>query len=175
MGNRPLDCEPVQGGHQSAHGGFTLFEVLMVVLLISLTVTFAIAKLPNSGDTLARHEAERLAALVDQVREEVVLASRPIAIEIDEGQRSYRFLERDEEWTPVTGDDVLREHRLPDPLVLKIEHLQDQSDENTGLIVCDLLGELTPFSVVISSPEARYRVAVDDAQSISVTAISATP
>jgi hypothetical protein len=146
----------------------------MVVLLISLTVSFAIATLPDRSDSLARREAERLAALIDQVRDEVVLASTPMAIELDEGQGAYRFLTRSETWTPVSGDDVLRERHLPDPLAMRIENIQQESEDNIGLVVCDLLGELTPFSVTIYSPTAGYRVAVNDAQAISVTPVPAT-
>ena len=68
--------------------GFTLIEVLVVVVIIGITLSFAVLTV-SSGEDEVETEARRFAALVKLAGEEAVLRSRELAVEV---QRSgYRF------------------------------------------------------------------------------------
>ena len=149
--------------------GFTLFEILVVILLIGITITLATLNLQRDVDQLAEHEARRFAALIEHVREEAVLTGRAIAVEIDETERAYRFLQAAEEWEPITQDDVLRRRQLPEPLVLALENVTAADNGNGELIVSRIIGDVTPFVLTIRGEQTAYRVTLDESQNITVT------
>lgn len=153
----------------STIAGFTLFEILVVILLIGITITLATLNLQRDVDQLAEHEARRFAALIEHVREEAVLTGRAIAVEIDEPERAYRFLRAAGEWEPITQDDVLRRRQLPEPLVLALESVTAADNENGNLIVSRIIGDVTPFVLTIRGEQTAYRVTLDESQNITVT------
>jgi general secretion pathway protein H len=93
--------------------GFTLIEMLVVVLIMGLLVGLvsAVAR-PGERDTL-RLETERLAQLLDLAGNEARLGGRPIAWTSDGG--SYRFWRQQAGagWTEIR-EDALRARRLPE-------------------------------------------------------------
>ena len=94
--------------------GFTLVEMLVVVLIIGILVGAVSAKLqPDSRDRL-RVEAERLAQLMELAAQDARITGRAIAWTSD-GQR-YQFWRQgaDEAWSEIRDDDLLRARALPD-------------------------------------------------------------
>ena len=65
-------------------GGFTLLEIMVVVVLIALTVTLVGMNLGRDTDQIAQLEATRFARLLSQVRDESVLTGKSYAIELNE-------------------------------------------------------------------------------------------
>jgi general secretion pathway protein H len=89
--------------------GFTLLELLVVLVIAGIMLgVVTLTGLPNERQALQK-DAQRIALLMQVARDEAIVRNRPIAFEA-EGDR-YRFLIRDDnnEWSPVTTDDLLRE------------------------------------------------------------------
>lgn len=150
--------------------GFTLIEMLVVVLLIAITATLVVVNLQPDPDKQAHLEAERFAALVDQAREESVLRGRPIAVEVDTAKESYRFLVAGDGWKPIVKDDVFRERKIPEPLTIKVQ-TGSQANPPDNKIVCQIDGSVSPFTVTIGTKHSGYKVSVDDSQKIVVVQI----
>jgi general secretion pathway protein H len=75
-----------------ASAGFTLLELLVVIVIISILLT--LASLSMRGDRrldMMKEEARRLQALVNIAREEALLTRREIGLE-QQGRHGYRFL-----------------------------------------------------------------------------------
>ncbi len=107
--------------------GFTLLELLVVLVIAGLTlgmVTFN--ALPSERQVLEK-EAKRIAILLELARDEAIVRNRPIAFESDE--QGYRFLVREEGvWQLLVQDDLLRARPFQrPPVAVSITPAQSQS------------------------------------------------
>lgn len=102
--------------------GFTLLELLVVLVIIGIVIAGAILSLGSTGrDRGLEEERDRLSALVDYVRDRGAMMTTEYGILC--GQHGYRFVYYDNlsmQWLPETLDDTLRERRLPSGLDLQL-------------------------------------------------------
>jgi len=91
--------------------GFTLLELLVVLVIAGIMLgVVSFNAMPGRRQAL-QNEAQRIAVLLQTAREEAIVRNRPIAFEVD--QYRYRFwIRNDNEWAPVTQDDILREREF---------------------------------------------------------------
>ena len=96
-------------------GGFTLLEMLVVLVLAGLLLSMVtINVVPDDGQRLTR-EAERVGSLMALAADESRLRAETVVWEAD--LNGYRFVvERGGERYLITGDDLLRERRWELPL-----------------------------------------------------------
>jgi len=101
--------------------GFTLVELLVVMVIIGITLGLATLNAIPSPRQDLQQEAQRLALLLQLARDEAIVRNRLVSFEAN-GER-YRFLVRgDAGWEPVTRDDLLRERAFKNaPLQLVLE------------------------------------------------------
>lgn len=117
-----------------AIGGYTLLELLIVIFIIGIVVSFA--GLSLTGGTRAyevKSAANRLYAVTNLALEEAILTNSQIGlsfgIDMDgEGVGSERYLYRwlvydteEQRWLPVTDHDVLGDAQLPEAMRLELE------------------------------------------------------
>lgn len=92
--------------------GFTLLELLVVLVIISIMLGVATLNALPSERQVLQEEARRIALLMQLARDEALVRSRPMAFEGDEN--GYRFLIKDAgEWKPFGADEQLRERSFP--------------------------------------------------------------
>ena len=101
--------------------GFTLVELLVVMVIIGITLGLATLNAIPSPRQDLENEAKRIALLLQLARDEAIVRNRLVAFEAN-GER-YRFMVRnDSGWEPVTRDDLLREREFKNsPLQLILE------------------------------------------------------
>jgi general secretion pathway protein H len=103
-------------------GGFTLIEILVVVVIIGIVIVGAILSLGATGrDSQLERERDRISGLMTYVRERAGLLTLEYGIRA--GQHGYRFVyfdNRTMQWTPESVDDALRLRRLPAGLSLQL-------------------------------------------------------
>ena len=149
-------------------GGFTLLEIMVVVVLIGITVTLVALSFNRDVDRVAQLEAERFAALLDLVRDESILSGQTFAIEVDEAERTYRFLRADGKWVPVTGDSLLRPRTLPEFLNLRLDLPERSAKRAEPRVVVQALGDVMPFVLTIIGERSDYRVTIDSGQNLTI-------
>lgn len=92
----------------AARNGFTLLELLVVVVIAGITLGVVSLNAFHSDRQVIRNDAQRIALLLQLTREEAILRNRPTAFEAD--ANGYRFLVREENgWQAMTQDDMLRQ------------------------------------------------------------------
>lgn len=141
--------------------GFTLLELLAVIFIIGIIISFANLSVGQNTSRVLQDEAERLHGLVRLAGEEAVLQGRELALEFGRGR--YRFLELGtEDWQPVEADKLLRERPLPAGIRLElvVEGVDASFDgdvdksgydkEHPPRIFVLSSGELTPFQLTLS-------------------------
>ena len=134
--------------------GFTLLEVLVVVIIIGVVISFAVLSI-NGDDKTLDEEARRLQALINLTGQEAVLQGKELALQFDED--GYEFLAFDgEQWQAIADDEILRPRSLPDYIAVDYEPegqkltLGDKDDEATPPRIYFLSsGEMTPFRLTL--------------------------
>jgi len=102
--------------------GFTLIEILVVVMIIGIVIVGAILSLGATGkDSQLERERDRLSALMAYVHERGGMLTLEYGIRC--GPHGYRFVYFDNitnQWLPETTDDTLRLRRMPAGLTLQL-------------------------------------------------------
>jgi general secretion pathway protein H len=106
---------------RAAARGFTLVELMVVMVIIGITLGLvSLNAIPSPRQNLL-NEAQRLALLLQLARDEAIVRNRLVAFEAD--NEHYRFIVRNEtRWDLVTQDDLLRERPFKNaPIVLLLD------------------------------------------------------
>jgi general secretion pathway protein H len=98
---------------ENARNGFTLIEMLVVLLIMGLLVGLVSAVAQPDERAILRGEVERLAALIDVAVTESRASGQSIAWTSNGG--GYRFWRFSESagWAEIVDDDLLRARTLP--------------------------------------------------------------
>ena len=159
-------------GRRCAVAGFTLLELMVVLVLIGIIFTFAV--LSFGGDELAEameRETHRLATLVSLASDEAVIRGEELAIRFSED--GYEFLILSQVgWQGRENDGLLKPHTLPPGMVMRVEvdgdppgllsPEEDEDKEGKDKIITPQVfilssGEMTPFSAIFEADQGRYR------------------
>ena len=89
--------------------GFTLVEILVVLVIIGITVALVSINLMPDDRRVLTTEAQKLALLFEQARDEAIISGKEIAWSV-EGDKT-RFWRKDDQgkWIPSSGDDLFRD------------------------------------------------------------------
>jgi general secretion pathway protein H len=144
----------------SRSSGFTLLEVLVVIVIIGIITSMAmVSTRVLGGDHEMDQEARRLVAVLTQAREDAMLEGRDVGVRVD--ARGYDFMHyegRVEQWELVSDDPLLRERTLPDGLEaslilesrvvrLPVRAAPTERDPPLPQVVLMASGDLVPFEV----------------------------
>lgn len=152
-----------------AAAGFTLLEMLVVIVIIGIIMSFAVLTL--GGDKRAEElsrETRQFAELLRMASEQAVLRGEEWAVQISE--EDYRFLLYTQEgWQPIEQDDLFRERTLAKDTRLDVELegrdlVLDTEEEKEDAIKPTLLllssGEVSPFIAEFEADNTEYRYRV---------------
>jgi general secretion pathway protein H len=106
-----------------ASRGFTLLEMMVVVVIIGIVVAGALLSLGSTGrDSELERERDRLVALIDYARERAALQTLEYGLRCQ--QDGYQFVQYDarkSQWLEDPLDESLRARPLPPGLTLRLE------------------------------------------------------
>lgn len=102
------------------HAGFTLMEVMLVILLMGLTAAAVTMSIGNSGPQQALDRtARQFIAATEMVLDETVLSGQFIGIVIE--KTSYQFVfYKDGKWDPLDKDRLLSEKQMEPGVVMNL-------------------------------------------------------
>lgn len=158
--------------------GFTLLELLAVIVIIGIILSFAVLSVNTGGRSQAlEQEARRLSALIGLAAQEAVMQSREFGLLLTD--HGYTFLAfQDNAWQPLEDDPMLRPRELPPDMQLELlvdklptdlvtqdegDDEKDKKDKKTGASPQVLIlssGEMTPFEIRLRTGREpnRYRL-----------------
>jgi general secretion pathway protein H len=143
------------------HSGFTLIEVAVVMLVIVIVLGIVSVNIEPDRETPVRDEARRLAALLLTAQQEAILQGRILAVAIEPQGYYFLMLNDNNEFKPMAGDEILRARPLPSGIVIStvdIEGMQETEETETPRLILLPTGELSPFTVIFSQGDIRWRV-----------------
>ena len=114
------------GASCSGQHGFTLLELLVVVVIVAILFTYTtLAMRSDTPADIIKKEAQRLERLVQLALEESILRGEEYGLEIFlDGYRFLRFDVTENQWLPLTDDKILRQRELPLDMELEM-NLED--------------------------------------------------
>jgi len=153
--------------------GFTLIELMVVILIAGMLVTFASLSVSNSADKQLETEAKRFVSLVKYAADEAIMNSREIILKIEE--QRYSFAEPGLNNTLIDlgeDDPVFRARELPDHMHISGEIagekliFEEKRDKDAppdfAKIGIFSSGEILPFLIVFSQDDGtQFEVSGD--------------
>ena len=156
--------------------GFTLIEILVVVIIIATVSGIALMSIGLIGDDKELStERQRLASLIEVAQDEATLQGREFGLELMTS--TYRFVEFDpfaSPWSEILGDDLFRLRQLPEGMEFDLyvedkrviladdpKELEDPEDESllrttekyAPHIFVFSSGELTAYEIRLRRPQ----------------------
>lgn len=143
-----------------AASGFTLLELLVVVVIAGITLGLvSLNAMPSERQSLQR-EAQRIALLMQSARDEAIVRNQPIAFEAT--QEGYRFLVRDNgEWRPMDRDALLRQRSFDRPPVALSVTPAPADDAAPMRIVFGREPVDRPFVLTLAHDDTRVEIRAD--------------
>lgn len=154
---RPETC------NQKLHSGFTLIEILVVMVIVGITLALIGLNLMPDDQRVLRNEAQRLALLLEQARDEAVLGSEAIGWSTVDGH--YNFWRRDEEgkWVAWTQDALWRERQFSSGVEVRALRINRNAAPPSERLSFSPAGLGVPFEIDLGLNAARIEI-VGDAQ-----------
>lgn len=155
--------------------GFTLIEILLVLVLLSVASVAVISTLPQKSSDDAKQQAQALYHRLQLLNEEAILSGKDYGVRFDEKRSSYQLLALSEDgWQKLSDDELPQSTALPDGLAMVLQlggnvwkdedrlfkpgslfdedmfsEVEDEKKVLTPQVFIMSSGELTPFSIAI--------------------------
>jgi general secretion pathway protein H len=159
-------------GHRPRPRGFTLIEILVVVVIIGVLSAGILLSVNLTGrDSELEKESERLLTLVNYTREQAELQTREYGLLFDD--QGYEFLSFDarrQQWRSISEDDALTVRKLPDGLDLRLtiearpvvlKRIADAKDKTPQVMIFSN-GDLTTFAATLERDAGVRSVTVTE-------------
>ena len=157
--------------------GFTLVEILVVLIIVSVMSGIVVTSLPSSfQNSDFDEESLRLKTVIELIREESLTRASEYGLKTDKDNYSFFvYNEIEQNWTQLNTKPYA-EHKLGYGILLKtsIEDneliLTDEEDEESSVpnaprILLLSSGEMTPFEITIALGRDKTRTLVSDGYS----------
>jgi len=165
--------------------GFTLIEIMVVVVIAGIVSSIVIMSMGVIGDDRnLQREVYRMGSLIELAADEATLQGRDFGLEIH--RSGYRFVEHDpytNRWAEIIGDEILRPRKLPDDFEFELfiedrrvsldadaatTETDEDADRRSGIdnyaphALLLSSGDLSPFDLTITrlSDDAWLRLSV---------------
>lgn len=134
-----------------ASRGFTLIEVLVVILVISIITTASLLAFGDFGASRkATVFAEQFASYIKLVRQRAILEMSTLGINVtSKGYESVRY-DEGKTWLPLSKTSLFRWQAFPDNVIVT---LKSDLKNNTSApdIILQSSGDMTEFSITFGT------------------------
>jgi general secretion pathway protein H len=155
--------------------GFTLAEILVVLIVIGLAAGMAYARFDSDPRQTIEREGRRLAAAIEHAAS--LAQWRNQTLGVSAGGAGYRFWRRDhgadgDRWVPLTDDEVLAARSLPDGVTAAATQYAGQVVPPDSILPLTASGRNEPYVMEITSPEWRALLVADPLNRVALSATS---
>lgn len=157
-------------GHLGLARGFTLIEILVVIVIIGIISASIILSMNLTGqDSELQKESDRLFSLFNYTQEQAELQTREYGLLL--APDSYEFVSYDVQrgiWRSVYEDDVLRQRKLPEGLTFKLVvegravvlHPPTDLANKSPQVMIFSDGDLTSFQLTLERDDGTHSVTI---------------
>lgn len=150
--------EKLVTGMLNKQKGFSLIEIMIVVVIIGITITFATLTFGNAGEKIAcKKSAEKFVHFITLVQQQAVLSKKPISISLSE--KGYQAIHPFQGVKKLTSSPLIKYHNFPKNVRVRLKIFDPNSKPKTIHIMIQASGECSAFDFFLGTKnEAFYRV-----------------
>jgi general secretion pathway protein H len=158
-----------------ARSGFTLVEVLIVVVVIAIASGLVIVNLGGDDRRSAEREAGRLAGALEHAAALAQWKGETLGVSAD--GTGYRFWRRgaDNRWTPVQDDEVLAPRALPAQFAVSPASYAGAPVVADAILPFRPSGRNEPYALLLANSAWSVLVAGDPLNRVQFAAQAASP
>ena len=142
--------------------GFTLIEILVVLVILGITTSVALLAFGDFGDSRrVEAEAQRFIQKVRLLRHQAILEATPYGMKITPTSYTIFRFSPPNTWTLATST-LLKPYFFPSKILL---YLNIQATDKKNWVVFQASGEITPFMInfgLKNQPNIAHVVAEDN-------------
>ena len=156
-----------------AHGarGFTLIEILVVVLIIAITAGVAVIAYDSDDRVVVAHEAKRFGGAIEHASARAQWRAETLGVSADgNGWRFWRRPVDANRWLPVVDDDVLAAHAMPAGIAVNPLSFAGQALPPEAIVPLRASGHNEPFAFLLRGKAARIVLTADPLNRVSLLA-----
>jgi general secretion pathway protein H len=153
-------------GHRGA--GFTLVEIVVVLAILAIVAGAATLVL-RGPESSTRREAERFGGALAYAAQRAQWRQERLGVGVDAA--GWRFWRQDparDGWSPLVDDDALAARRLPDGVAITARSLAGAALPAEAIVPLRANGRNDPATFELEGGGARWRVATDPLNRVSV-------
>lgn len=155
--------------------GFTLIEVMIVVLIMAIVTTVAMMSLPLSDHSRqTKIDALELLQILKLAEQHALLQTTVLGLRMTgSGFQFYQYVMNDQNqghWVPLAHDQLSEPHRFNHGITLKAKRLPAN-----GFITFSASGDVSPFSLLISDQSHHHCYEIDGVENGTLSLKSITP
>ena len=127
--------------------GFTLIEMLVVIVIIGITVGFALIAFGDFGESKRiLFSAEQLVNTLRLAQQQAILESNTLGLRID--NTSYQILKFQDSshWAPISNKGIFKVNYFPPKMFITLK-TNTNVPTGTPAIVINSSGNMTPFTL----------------------------
>jgi len=155
--------------------GFSLIEIMIVVLIISISASMAVLYIDTADERL-KSEAKRLLAMTQFLRDDAIITGRTLALLIDKNHYSFSQLKMDK-WQQL-NDKPFKKIELEDDMTIRFIAADNRPDNNAdpqqekkdNLFYFLATGESRAFQLWIANKDMEYMLSCSSFGELSLKA-----
>ncbi len=137
--------------------GFTLIEIMVVLIIIGTAATFAVLSFGDFGKSKqAKSAAEQMVQYISLLQQKAILENRLLGITIHpNGYQAKKYIPS-KGWQTINNSRVYQEQPLPNGLQFQLSKSMNESVN----IVIQTSGDITPFDIYIADTNKKKMIQV---------------
>jgi type II secretion system protein H len=154
--------------------GFTLVEILVVLVVIVLAAGMIYARLDSDPRRVVEREAQRLAAAMEHAASLAQWRNQVLGVSASGSE--YRFWRREtslegDRWVPLTDDDILAPRALPSGVLVGVAAYAGQAAAPDSIFPLAPSGRNEPYAIELASAEWRTLLLADPLNRVAISAL----
>jgi general secretion pathway protein H len=152
--------------------GFTLVEVLIVVVIIGLLAGALAIGLSGDDRRVAEREAKRLAGALEHAAAAAQWRAETLGVSAEGA--GYRFWRRgaDDRWSALADDDVLAPRALPAGVTVAFHSYAGAPVAPDAIVPFRASGRNEPYALVVASPAWSIEITADPLNRVRAAALA---
>ena len=140
--------------------GFTLVEILVVIIIIGITISFALLSFGDFGASRqAKISAEHFVSYLRLLQHKAIFEDRTLALAIYPHGYSPLVFQEDEKWLSLNSSNILRNQQVPSRIIISAGST-GKNLKHEAMLVIHPSGDMEPFEVYFGTNRSHSLVKV---------------